>query len=313
MKYRKLGNSDLEVSAIALGTWVFGGDCWGEADDEKSLNVVAEAIDKGINFIDTAPVYGSGRSEEIIGKAIKGKRDKVIIATKLGLRQEGTSIKHDLSASFIKEEIENSLRRLGVETIDLYQCHWPDPNTPMDETFKELNALVAEGKVRYIGVSNFTPDQLKEAGQLAEIQSNQMRYSILDRDIENSQFPLCGEKKMSILSYGSLGGGILTGKYKKPPQLSKGDVRSWFYKFYKEPLWSKVRDLVSVLEGIADARKVPVSQVAINWVLGHGEVASCIAGCRTSLQLDMNVTATDWELSGEELGKIEEGYKNILN
>jgi len=152
MKNRKIGNTDLQVPSVCLGTWVFGGDCWGNPNDAESIRVVEEAIDKGWNFIDTAPIYGSGRSEEVIGKALKGKKDKVIIATKCGLEKHGKGIRPNLTPFFIREEIENSLRRLGVDTIDIYQCHWPDPKTPIEDTFTELNILKAEGKIKHIGV-----------------------------------------------------------------------------------------------------------------------------------------------------------------
>ena len=305
MEYRKIGNSDLEVSSIALGTWVFGGDCWGEVDDAESSRVVAEAIEKGINMIDTAPIYGNGRSEKVIGKAIKGKRDRVFIATKCGLQQKGSSIQPNLSASFIREEIDNSLRRLDLETIDLYQCHFPDINTPLEETFTELKKLVIEGKIRYIGVSNFDRALTELASQLAPVVSDQVRYSLLDRTVEEDLMPFCRGKNISILSYGPLGGGILTGKYKDPPVLSKGDVRSFFYKYYREPLWGKVRGFVKVLEKIAEKRDVSTADVAINWVLRRDEVASCIVGCRTTKQLEVNIKAADWKLSEEELAEIE--------
>lgn len=313
MEYRKIGNSDLEVSSIALGTWVFGGDCWGEVDDAESARVVAEAIEKGINIIDTAPVYGNGRSEKIIGKAIKGKRDRVVIATKCGLQQKGLSIQPNLSASFIREEIANSLRRLDLETIDLYQCHFPDLNTPLEETFTELKKLVIEGKIRYIGISNFDRALTGLIAEIAPIVSNQTQYSLLDRTIEEDLMPFCREKNISILSYGPLGGGILTGKYKDPPTLSRGDVRSFFYKYYREPLWSKVREFVKVLERIAEKRNVPTADVAINWVLRREEVASCIVGCRTTKQLEANVKAVGWCLSEEEIAEIDSNLAGLDN
>ena len=313
MKYRKLGNSDLKVSTVTLGTWVFGGDCWGAANDDESIRVVREAVDRGINFIDTAPIYGGGRSEEVIGKALRGTSSDVMIATKCGLEQKGHSIRPNLRASFIREEIENSLRRLGVDRIDLYQCHWPDPNTSIKETFGELNKLLGEGKVRYIGVSNFQKDAIEKAAKIVPIVSNQMQYSLFDRTIEKELLPFCKDADISILTYGSLGGGILSGKYKDPPEVSRGDVKDFFYKFYAEPFWSKGKDLVSVLEEIAGKRNVSTSQVAINWVLARREVASCIVGCRTTAQLGSNVEAMNWELSEEELTNIEGGYSRIFS
>lgn len=311
MKYRKLGSSDLEASSITLGTWVFGGECWGEVSDSESIRVVEEAIDAGINCIDTAPIYGSGRSEETIGKALKGKRDKVIIATKFGLEIKNHAIRPNAKASFIREEIENSLRRLNAETIDLYQCHWPDPNTSFKETFGELNKLKEEGKIRYIGVSNFDRKQLERASSISQVVTNQVQYSLFSRDIESDLFPACGGK-VSILSYGSLGGGILTGKYKEPKTFPKGDVRNFFYQYYKEPFWSKAKSLVKTLEKLAEKRKVPTGSVAINWVLSHREVASCITGSRTCEQLRENAEAAGWDLTGEELEIIQKEYERIF-
>lgn len=308
MKFRRLGKTDLQVSSICLGTWVFGGDCWGEADDKESVRVVEKAIDLGVNFIDTAPIYGSGRSESVIGKALRSKKKRPVIATKLGLEKKGEAIRPNLSRAFIREEVTNSLKRLGVETIDLYQCHWPDPNTPPEETFGELRELVKEGKVRYIGVSNFDAEILKRVLHVADIASDQMQYSLFEREIEGRLLPLCAGRQVSLLAYGSLGGGILTGKYKAPPQLPKGDVRSFFYKYYGDPFWGRAVKVVSILEQIAARRKVPTAQVAINWVLSHKEVASCIVGCRNVGQLGKNIDAADWSLTAEEIRSIEDRY-----
>lgn len=294
----------MNVSRICLGSWVFGGDVWGEVDDEVSLRVMEEALEKGVNLIDTAPVYGYGRAEEVIGRFLAGKRDKVMIATKCGLQGKGMSLRPNLSAKFIREEIENSLRRLNLETIDLYQCHWPDPNTPLQETFEEMKKLITEGKIRYIGVCNFSKAELSSACAIAPVVSNQVQYSLLDREIEKELIPFCEEKKISILSYGALGGGVLSGKYKTPPAFSKGDVKSFFYKYYKGPGWDKAKKVVGVLEEISAKHKVPVSQVAINWVLSRRQVASCIVGCRTPRQLEQNVGASDWGLTAEEIATI---------
>ncbi|MGB2600954.1 MAG: aldo/keto reductase [Candidatus Omnitrophota bacterium] len=312
MRYRKIGKTDLGVSSICLGSWVFGGDCWGEVNDAQSVDVVRGAIEKGVNFIDTAPIYGSGRSEEVIGKAIRGRRDKVIIATKMGLEQKGSSIRPNLSAEFIRKEVEESLCRLGVETIDLYQCHWPDPNTSLKETFSELNRLVDEGKIRYIGVSNFEKEILERSLEEAPIVSDQMQYSLFSRDIEKKLLPFCSEKEISILTYGSLGGGILTGKYNACANFPKGDVRSFFYKYYSEPFWGKANAVLSALGEIAEKRKVAASEVAINWVLSHNEVASCIVGCRTIKQLEENIKASDWQLDQEEISLIEGEYNKAF-
>jgi methylglyoxal reductase len=312
MKYRKLGRTDVDVSEICLGTWVFGGDLWGETDDSVSEAVVRSAVDMGINFIDTAPIYGSGRSEAVIGRAIKGKRDQVVLATKCGLKIKGHGIEVDLSARFIREDIENSLKRLGVETIDLYQCHWPDNKTPFDETFGELRKLVMEGKVKYIGVSNFDVRQTFAAMDREDIVSNQLQYSLLHKDIQDELLPALRERKVSLLPYGVLGGGILTGKYRKPPEVKPGDVKDFFYKFYKEPEWGRTMELVSVMDEIAERHDASDSHVAINWILSHPEVSSCIVGCRTPQQLNDNIKALDRGLTGEDIQELNEVSSRIF-
>ena len=311
MQYRKIANTDLSVSSICLGTWVFGGDCWGEVDDAQSVRVVKEAIESGINFIDTAPIYGSGRSEEVVGRAIKEKIG-IVIATKCGLEQKGKSIRPNLTPAFIRKEVEGSLRRLGICTIDLYQCHWPDPSTPLEETFGELDKLVQEGKIRYIGVSNFDKSLLDRTQQITNVVSDQVEYSLFRRDIEKELIPFCREKIISIFAYGTLGGGILTGKYKTPPRFPKGDVRNFFYTFYAEPFWNKAKALILVLEEIASKRNCSAVEVTINWVLSHPEVVSCIVGCRTEEQLRQNILAAGWELSEDELRRIESEYEKVF-
>jgi aryl-alcohol dehydrogenase-like predicted oxidoreductase len=314
MRHRKLGNTDTEVPSVSLGTWVFGGECWGCADDNESIKVVREAVESGMEMIDTAPIYGGGRSEEVIGKALKGiERGRYKIATKCGLEKKGNAIRPNLSRVFIREEIDNSLRRLRTDHIDLYQCHWPDPDTPFSESFGELNRLKDEGKIKHIGVSNFSLEELKEAMSLAEIASNQIRYSIFDREPELEMIPFCQENSISILSYGSLGGGILTGKYREPRRFPKGDVRSFFYKYYSRDFWERSAELVSVLQRIAEEHSAPVSNSAINWVLRTDAVASCIAGCRNTAQLRSNVRAGGWSLSEKELSDIETVYQKAFN
>lgn len=211
MYYRCIPKSDLRVSVLGLGTWVFGGDAWGGSDEKECLNVVSAAIDSGINLIDTAPIYGYGRAETIVGKAVTKKRDKVLLATKCGLVWQGKRIRHDLTRRSVFQELEDSLKRLGVEYIDLYQCHWPDPQTPVEETMQALNELKKQGKIRYIGVSNFDAQLLKESLYLADIVSLQSQYSLLKRDLEKELIPFCHQHKVGILTYGVLGGGILTG------------------------------------------------------------------------------------------------------
>ncbi|MDD4013930.1 MAG: aldo/keto reductase [Candidatus Omnitrophica bacterium] len=312
MKYRKFGKSDMNVSSICLGTWVFGGDFWGGADDKESIAVVREAVRKGVNFIDTAPAYGCGHSEEVIGEALKGIKEKVFIATKCGLEIKGKLVRSDLSPGFVRSDVEGSLKRLGRDTIDLIQCHWPDPKTPLKDTLGELEKLVLEGKVRYIGVSNFGKGLLSEALGVLPVVSDQMQYSLFNRDIEKDILNFSVDKGIAIMAYGPLGGGVLTGKYDKRPSFPKTDARSIFYTYYKEPFWSKSRELVGCLDRIAAARNVTSAEVAINWVLSHEAVTSCIVGCRNLKQLEVNAASTEWKLTQEELEEIESEYRRIF-
>lgn len=301
MEYGKIEKAQANVSIVGLGSWVFGGGEWGEVDDNMSIRVVEEAVDNGINFIDTAPIYGFGRAEQVVGRALRGKRHKVVLATKCGLERKGKTIRPNLSPGFIREEIENSLRRLRVDYIDLYQCHWPDINTSLLDTFGELNNLVKEGKVRHIGVCNFEYEFLNQSCKIAPIVSNQVEYSILNRGIEMNLLPFCRENKIAVFSYGSLAGGILTGKYQEPPVLSKGDVRSFFYKYYSQRFWEETaKNTLDKLKKAADKHKSSISQVSINWVLSHPEITSCLVGCRTPLQLKENISAAEWKLTKEE-------------
>ncbi len=304
MRHKKLGNSDLELSVVGLGTWVLGGDHWGKTDDEQSIATTRSSIDAGINLIDTAPAYGNGHSEEVVGKAIKGLRDRVVIATKCGVHRVGKQFKFILKPEEIRKELEQSLRRLGVDTVDIYQCHWPDPDTPIEDTMNEMLKLKADGKIRHIGLSNFDVPLLERALKIAPVVSLQPHYSLLERKIEKEILPFCREKKLGILAYGSLGSGILTGKYKKPPRFGKGDCRNFFYPFYKEPYWSRTQELLAEMEKISERRGKPLSQVAINWVNQQNGVTTALVGARTSEQAKINAAAGDWELSEDELSAI---------
>ena len=221
MYYRKLGSSNMEVSVVSLGTWVLGGDQWGETDDTQSIAAIQRAIDLGINLIDTAPAYGLGHAEEIVGKAIKGRRDRVFIASKCGLQKRGKRFVLDLTPTEIRKELEASLVRLAIENIDLYQCHWPDPNTPIESTLSEMLKMQSEGKINAIGVSNFDVPLLERASNVAQVVSVQPQYSLLERDIEESMLPFCIKRRIGVMTYGSLGSGILTGKYEERPTFKK--------------------------------------------------------------------------------------------
>jgi aryl-alcohol dehydrogenase-like predicted oxidoreductase len=301
MKYKCIPHSDLNVSVIGLGTWIFGGDSWSGADEGDCLGAIEAAADLGVNFIDTAPIYGNGRSEQIVGKGIRQKRDRWIIATKCGPQKQGGRVVNDLSARSIARQLDDSLRRLNIDCIDLYQCHWPDDKTPIEETFEYLNKAQQQGKIRYIGVSNFEVDLLQKAVSAAKIVTLQSQYSLLEKSLEESVIPFCLKHKIGILAYGPLGGGILTGKYKKSRQFQGVDARQFFYKYYGEHF----NEVNQVVERLSRINK-PLNQIALNWVRQKESVISVLAGCRNAIQVAANAGAAGWDLSGEEIDMINE-------
>lgn len=313
MEYRQLGNSDLKVSSVGLGTWAMGGDFYGKTDDEESINTIHAAIDSGINLIDAAPAYGDGHAEKVVGKALKGRRDSVILATKVGVKRDGKKFLRTLKPESIRQEIDDSLRRLDVDVIDLYQIHWPDPDTPIEDALDELIKIQGAGKFRHLGVSNFKVDLLEQAREVTDIVSLQPQYSLLRRKIEGKVLPYCRENNIGVLGYGTLAGGILTGKFKKIPDLDREDRRSEFYDFFKEPDWSNIQNLLDILRDIAAKRDVPVPQVAINWAAQQPGITSALVGAKTADQAKSNAGAGEWNLSDDELKRIRKGYQEYMS
>lgn len=305
MIYKKIPNTDLNASVISLGTWAFGGDNWGSVNESECIEAVRTGIELGINLIDTAPIYGNGVSEKVVKKAIKGIRDKVIIATKCGLIKQGSRIKNNLKSGSIRAEVDDSLKRLGVECIDLYQCHWPDQDTPIEETMQEMLRMKNQGKIRYIGVSNFDLELLKRAKKVVDIASVQNHYSLLERSIENGLLQFCREKGIGVLSYGSLGGGILSGKYESEKQFSKSDARSFFYKYYSGEGFKIAQKTIKVLNDISGRHGKPVNQVALNWIRQKSAVVSAIAGCKNAEQARANALAASWNLDADDMQKLD--------
>ncbi|MFH1359841.1 MAG: aldo/keto reductase [Candidatus Omnitrophota bacterium] len=297
MEYIKIPKTDLNVSAITLGTWVFGGESWGGAKDEESIQAVHQAIECGINTIDTAPIYGDGHSEEIVGKAIKNRRDQVILATKCGLIKKGKQVLIDLSPASVQKEIDDSLRRLNVDQIDLYQCHWPDKNTPIQETMETLLALKDKKKIRYIGVSNFDLNLLKESRKNADVVTQQVQYSMLERSIEKDILPYCQKQEIGILTYGVLAGGILSGKYAQEKNFQGSDARSFLYPYYRGEKFIQTKACVDAIRKIGK----PPYETAINWVRQQPGVTSVIVGCRNAEQVRMNAQAAQWTLSEDQI------------
>ena len=311
MRYKSIGTIE-KVSVVGLGTWAMGGDFWGDIDEKEAVEAIHAALDQGVTLIDTAPIYGKGYSEEVVGKGIAGKaRDKIIIATKCGLNWSTGQMRNDLTAAGVTYEVEESLKRLGTDYIDLYQCHWPDKiGTPIAETMGGLMALKKQGKIREIGVSNFSPAQMDECRAAGELASLQPQYSLLHRDIEEDGIlDYCRKHNIAILSYGSLGAGALTGKFTEPP---KSDRRAGFYSFFAPEVWPKVLKLLDVLKGVAAAHDRPVAQASINWVVQQEGMTCGLVGARNAQQATMNAQAGDWELTAEELALIDAEYAKIF-
>lgn len=315
MQYRKLGWTDLELSVIGFGSWALGGSgwmySWGPQDDEDSIKAIHRAMDLGVNWIDTAAVYGLGHSEEIVGKAIKGLSNRPIIATKCSrVWDEDGNIRGNLTRESIRREVEASLKRLQVDVIDLYQIHWPDPEEYIEEGWSAMAELVKEGKVRYIGVSNFNVEQMKRIEKIHPIASLQPPYSMLRRGIEEEILPYCKEKNIGVVVYSPMQKGLLTGKYNKETikNLAPDDHRR-NDPMFKEPQLSINVELVEKLKGLSERYGRTPGQLAIAWVLRRPEVTSAIVGIRKPSQIEELIPAADWNLSKEDIELIETWLK----
>jgi len=311
MNTRKLGRTDLNLSNIGLGTWAIGGSgwkfSWGPQDDRESISAIRRALELGINWIDTAAVYGLGHSEEIVGKAIRGLRDKPIIATKCGrLGDRKGNLFGRLKKESIRSEVEASLKRLNIEVIDLYQIHWPQPEEDIEEAWTTLGDLIKEGKIRYAGVSNFNIKQLKRVQPIHLVASFQPPYSMLERGIEGKILQYCSANNIGVIVYSPMQKGLLTGKFtrERVQNLSQDDHRRRDPRF-QEPQLSANLKLVEDLRLIAEKSGRTVAQLAIAWVLRHPEVTAAIVGARRPSQIEETVVAGDWVLSKEDVAAIE--------
>ena len=310
MEYRKLGNSNIEVTTLALGSWAFGGDrWWGRQDDLDSQKTLYRAIELGINFIDTAPIYGNGHSETVVGEALKKKRlrDKVILATKVGLRwerpQKETSF-HCLKRKSILEEIEDSLRRLKTDVIDLYQVHFPDPQTPIEETAETLYKLYQQEKIRTIGVSNFSADQMQEFLQFCPLHCLQPPYNMFRREIESEILPFCIKNNIAVIAYSPLNNAILTGKFFFGEKIPQDKVRSINYDL-RGRNFEVNKEIILKLKDIACRYKKSLAQLAINWIIAQKGMISAIVGARRPAQIQENIGALGWEIVEEDMHLIE--------
>ena len=312
MEKRKLGYSDLHLTTIGLGTWAMGGGDWkfgwGPQDDNASIAAVHAAIDQGINWIDTAAIYGHGHSEKVVGRAIKGIRDSLIIATKCGRVWEGDSreIGKSLRAASIRQEVENSLRRLDIDHIDLYQIHWPEPDEEIEEGWSTIADLIKEGKVRHGGVSNFNLEQLKRAQAIHPIASLQPPYNMFRREIESEIMAYCNENQIGIIAYSPMQAGLLTGAFTKDraEALPASDWRSR-HPFFNAPQLSINLQVVEKLREIAKAKNCSMSQLVLAWVLRRHEMTSAIVGARKPEQIKETAQAASIALNTSEIAAVQ--------
>ncbi|MUG71975.1 hypothetical protein GNP93_14990 [Paenibacillus validus] len=304
MNYNYINKTELKVSEIGFGTWPISGHGMGSADEQQSLHTLFHARDRGVNFFDTADMYGFGYAETLLGKVFKHHKDDVIIATKVGMQWDNQgNLRKNLRADYIRQACEDSLKRLQTDRIDLYQLHWPDPETPLEETMEALSRLVDQGKVRYVGVSNFSVEEMKEAGKYLPLVSNQIEYSLLERSPENEVIPYASKGQISILPYKILGRGILTGKFKGVAHFEKGDWRSEEEIFKQEQL-AKSLAAVEQLRPIAESYGCSISQLVIAWALRWDMVPSVIIGARRPEQISESCADLNFSLHTEHISQI---------
>lgn len=308
MQTRTLGHAGPALSVVGLGTWAIGGPWqwgWGPQDDHESITAIRASLENGVSWIDTAPVYGLGHAEEIVSQAMAGmRRDDIFLATKCGLVwNRKRQVRISLSAESIRAEVEASLRRLGTEYIDLYQHHWPDPDTPIEASWEAMIKLQEAGKVRYIGVCNYNAAQLEACGKLGQVQSLQPPLSMLQREILAETLSYCAEHEIGVIAYSPLQTGLLTGTFNKE-KLAEDDWRR-HDKYFKEPLLSKALALVERLRPMAEAHGGEVSHLAIAWVLAQQGVTAAIVGARNETQAKTNARASEFALQPEQLSQID--------
>lgn len=309
METTKLKNIEQNISRIGLGTWAIGGWMWGGTDEQQSIKTIRTALDKGVNLIDTAPVYGFGKSEEIVGKALKeyGKREEVVLATKLGLDWKEGEEKpfRNSSRERIVEEIDNSLHRLQTDYIDLIQVHWPDHNTPIEETAEALDKQMKYGRVRAIGVSNYSVEQMEIFSDVTELSSNQPPYNIFERDIEKDILPWCNANNVGILAYSSLCRGMLSGKMNKNREFKGDDLRNYDPKFQGERFEQNLNVVDELTKMASKTYDKEIIQFAVRWVLDKGADIA-LWGARNPKQLDGIEGVSGWNISEEDMQKIDD-------
>ncbi|RKY89764.1 aldo/keto reductase [candidate division KSB1 bacterium] len=308
MEYRQLGQSDLKISTVGFGCWAMGKYGWGaDVDDNDSIRAVHRALELGINFFDTADIYGRGHSEEVLGKALGARRKDVIVATKVGNRwnpNRPEEVRVDLSREYILKAVDDSLRRLQTDYIDLYQIHRHDPNQPIAEIMATLVELVKQGKIRYIGTSNLSVPQLEEYLAHGPVVSIQPPLSLFVRHTEVQLLPFCQQHSVGVVVYSPLAMGLLTGKYSQPTKFPPNDFRANNFLFQGQTFKRNIA-IVKALKDYAAEKNHTVAQLAVAWVLAHPAVTSAICGAKRPAQIEETAAASDWHLEESTLQDID--------
>ena len=313
MQTRRLGNTQLELTTIGIGTWAIGGGDWsfgwGDQDEKEAVAGIHKGIELGVNWIDTAAIYGDGASELLVGKALREMpgSERPLVATKCGrIMQEDATVKGCLTKDSVVRECEASLHRLGVECIDLYQIHWPDPDEDIEEAWSAMVEMKKEGKVREIGVSNHGVKQMERLRPIHPIASLQPPYSMLNREVEEDHLPYCGESGIGVICYSPMGKGLLTGAFsrERAEALSDKDHRSRDPKF-SPPQLDLNLEVVETIRPLAEDSGRPMAQLPLAWVLRCPEVTSAIVGVRKPSQIEQTVGGGDWNLTQEDLDVVE--------
>ena len=314
MEYTTINGTNLKSSRIGLGTWAIGGWMWGGTDERESIQTVHAALDKGINLIDTAPVYGFGVSEEIVGKAIeeRGHREKVIIATKVGLEWHDGSVSRNSSPDRIRKEVQDSLRRLRTDYIDIYQVHWPDLAVPIEETARTMQDLFREGLIRAIGVSNYSTEQMNRFMSVSELHTVQSPYNLFERQIDRDVLPYVREKNLSVFAYGPLCRGLLTGTMQPDTKFTGDDLRQSDPKF-QPPRFAQYLNAVQQLDDLAQKRYGKhVIDLAVRWVLDQPGITAALWGARHPAELEGVAGALDWNLGADTRAAINQILRQTI-
>jgi len=304
MEYRKLGKAKLKVSALGLGCWGMS-DAYGKSDPAEAMTTIHKALDKGVNFFDTADIYGGGENEKLLGRALQGKRQRAVIATKFGfVGNEHGSPGVNCRPDYVKEACDKSLKRLGTDYIDLYLQHRQDPEIPVEETMGAVSDLVSAGKILCAGLSEVSADTLKRANTIFPITALQSEYSLFTRGVEETILPLCNDLEIGFVPFSPLGRGVLTGQITKETIFEKNDYRASLPRFQKDN-FSKNLDLLKSIQCLAREKNVSLSQIALAWLLSRGEYIVPIPGMKTRTYLEENIRSIKIQLSAKEIGLLD--------